>query len=319
MFISNQISKFLLPTAIALVFTALAQWFTSETDRLSALNENLFTVGATPETRAKTSTRQAEFYPSSQIGGRDNEGIGIGVTSPRRHSIWMSYWRDRSTRWRQHIEAFWQDGEVLGVGMVGTSGSVAVSPVAQSISYPSESLHDSMMRLFATPDSPGSIAIGAAEGTRTIAGEMTSQYWGHRDPANGVTNLGTFSYQHGAKDARHADVIQLDRLQQQVADIQRQARASGLELSPLELVAAADLTNQSPEAGYAYISNLQYAYDRGFRGIEALLEARMQSFVNPQTQDLDAAGFSNNWHKLRRDQLRRLSKLQKTLKAQGVL
>lgn len=319
MFISNQISKFLLPTAIALVFTALAQWLTSETDRLSALNESLFPLSATPETRTQTSTRQAEFDPSSQIGSRENEGIGTGSTSPRRHSMWMSYWRDRSMRWRQHIEAFWQDTEVGGVGMVGTNASVTVSPVTQSISYPSASLHDPMMRLFATPDSPGSIAIGAAEGTRTLAGGVTSQYWGHRDPANGVTNLGTFSYQHGAKDARHADFIQLDRLQQQVAEIQRQARASGLELSPLELVAAADLTNQSPEAGYAYISNLQHAYDLGFRGIEALLEARMQSFVNPQTQDLDAAGFSNNWQKLRQDQLRRLSKLQKTLKAQGVL
>lgn len=316
MFISNQISKFLLPTAISLVFTGLAQWLTSETQRLSALNENLF---ATPETRAQTSTRQTEFQPKTQVASRQHQGSGSATSSPRRHSTWMSYWRDRSMRWRQHIEAFWLDGEAGKMPTIGTDGAVALSSVAHPVSYQYKPLDPQIVRLFSTPDSPGSIAIGAAEGTRTQTGGITPGYWGHRDPANGVTNLGTFSYQHGARDALDADAIQLERLQQQVADIQRQAEAAGLRLSTLELVAAADLTNQSPEAGYAYISNLQYAYDRGLRGMEALLEARIQSFVNPQTQDLDAAGFSNSWQKLRQDQLRRLSKLQKTLKTQGEL
>lgn len=319
MFTSNRISKFLFPTVIALVLTALAQWLTSETDRLSARKERLLASGLTLETSSKISTRQAHQNARDQVSRRDNEDVGIATTSPRRHSTWMRYWRDRSTRWRQNLEAFWLDGEVGEMQTLGTEGSVAFSPAAQEISYQRESHRIPMMRLFSTPDSPGSIAIGAAEGTRTLAGEVTSQYWGHSDPANGVTNLGTFSYQHGASDARQADSIQLDRLQQQIADIQRQAQESGVELSSLELVAAADLTNQSPAAGYAYIPNLKQAYDRGFRGIEALLEARMQSFVNPQTQNLDAAGFSNNWQRLRQDQLRRLSKLQKTLKAQGEL
>jgi hypothetical protein len=319
MFISTQFTKFILTTAIALAFTALAQWLTSETERLSTRNKSVFTSGSTLEMGSKISTRQAHHNPRGQFRSRADDDVGSATRTPRSHSTWMSYWRDRSTRWRQNIEAFWLDGEVGEMQTMGTDGAIAISPVVQEISYQSQSFRDPMMRLFSTPDSPGSIAIGAAEGTRTLMGGITSLYWGHRDPANGVTNLGTFSYQHGAKDARQADFIQLNRLQQQIADIQLQARESGVELSSLELVAAADLTNQSPEAGYAYISNLKQAYDRGFRGIEALLEARMQSFVNPQTQDLDAAGFSNNWQKLRQDQLRRLSKLQKTLKAQGAL
>lgn len=315
MFISNQISKFLLPTAIALVFTGLAQWLTSETERLSAFNESLLT---TPPARSKTSTRQTQFPPKTQTPNRQHPGIGIGSTSPRRHSTWMSHWRDRSMRWRQHIEAFWLDNEAgTRAPTIGTDGSVALSPVTQAVSYERKPLDPQIRKLFSTPDSPGAIAIGAAEGTRTASGGITPQYWGHRDPGNGVTNLGTFSYQHGASNALDADAIQLERLRYQVADIQLQAKEAGLTLSTLELVAAADLTNQSPEAGYAYIANLLYAYDRGLRGIEALLEARMQSFVNPQTQDLDAAGFSNSWQKLRQDQLRRLSKLQKTLKAHG--
>jgi hypothetical protein len=321
MFISNQVSKFLLPTMIALVFTALSQWFTSETDRFSASNESLFSSRLTPEINSEFSTRQAAQNSRGQFSRQDNEeDVGIAAKSPHLHSSWMRYWRDRGTRWRQYVKAFWLDGEVEAVQTTGTDRWVVFSSIAQEMSYQRKFHRDPIiMRLFSTPDSPGSIAIGAAEGTRTSAGGVTSQYWGHRDPANGVTNLGTFSYQHGAKDARQADFIQLDRLQQQVTEIQNQAQESGVTLSPLELVAAADLTNQSPEAGHSYISNLKLAYDRGFRGIEALLEARMQSFVNPQTQDLDAAGFSNNWQKLRQDQLRRLSKLQKTLKAQGEL
>ncbi|MGB3237122.1 MAG: hypothetical protein WBB29_02430 [Geitlerinemataceae cyanobacterium] len=318
MFISNQLSKCLFPTAVALVLTALAQWLTHETDRLSVRKESVLASASTLDPGSKISTRSTYSNSSDRLSSRGNEDVGA-TTSPRRHSRWRRYWKDRSTRWRRNLEAFWLEGEVGEMRTIATDGWVAFSPLAQTISYQQKYFGDPIVRLFSTPDSPGSIAIGAAEGTRTFEGEVTSEYWGHRDPANGVTNLGTFSYQHGAGDARQADSIQLDRLQQQMADIQRQAQESGVVLSSLELVAAADLTNQSPAAGYAYIPNLKQAYDRGFHGIEALLEARMQSFVNPQTQNLDAAGFSNNWQRLRQDQLRRLSKLQKTLKAQGAL
>jgi hypothetical protein len=319
MFISNQVSKFLIPTAIALVFTALAQWLTSETDRLSATTEALFSSPLTPKTSSQFSAHPTAHHPRNQLDSRENGDVDITTRSFHRYANWISYWRDHGIRWHQQIEAFWQDGELGEDWRIGSDGSVAVSPTAREIAYQRESPSDLMTKLFATPNSPGVIAVGAAEGTRTLSGGVTSQYWGHRDPANGVTNLGTFSYQHGAKDARQADSIQLARLQQQLAEIQHQAQEVGLELSPLELVAAADLANQSPEAGHSYIFNLQEAYDQGFRGIEALLEARVQSFVNPQTRDLDAAGFGNNWQKLRQDQLRRLSKLQKTLKVQGAI
>lgn len=59
------------------------------------------------------------------------------------------------------------------------------------------------------------IAIGSAEGTRTPEGNKTSAYYGHIDPGNGVWNLGSFSYQHGAASPEAADQQQLKQLQAQ--------------------------------------------------------------------------------------------------------
>lgn len=172
--------------------------------------------------------------------------------------------------------------------------------------------------LFATPDSPGSIAIGAAEGTRTSDGETTAIYWGHTDPGNGLANQGTFSYQHGASNPREADWIQLKRLRGQVEYLQQQAENLGVKLSILDLVAGADLANQSPLAAMDYVGHLQKLRAKGFMGIEAVLEARVQSFVNPKTGVLEAGGFGNSWERLRHDQLRRMIELNKALKVQGV-
>ena len=47
--------------------------------------------------------------------------------------------------------------------------------------------------------------VGSAEGTRQSDGEHTQAYYGHVDPGNGVWNLGTFSYQHGAESPAAAD------------------------------------------------------------------------------------------------------------------
>ena len=45
-------------------------------------------------------------------------------------------------------------------------------------------------------DSLVAIAVGSAEGTRRPDGGKNSAYQGHPDPANGVWNRGSFSYQH---------------------------------------------------------------------------------------------------------------------------
>ncbi|MEO1182663.1 MAG: hypothetical protein AAFX51_17890, partial [Cyanobacteria bacterium J06636_28] len=76
--------------------------------------------------------------------------------------------------------------------------------------------------------------VGSAEGTRTPNGGYTSAYYGHVDPGNGVWNLGSFSYQHGASSPKQADRKQLTRLRQQALDLRQQAQAKSINLSLLE-------------------------------------------------------------------------------------
>ncbi len=90
--------------------------------------------------------------------------------------------------------------------------------------------------------------VGHAEGTRTADGNKTHAYYGHVDPGNGVWNLGSFSYQHGAKSPEEADEKQLKRLQGQADVIRQKADAHGMNLSLEEELNAIDLANQSPLA-----------------------------------------------------------------------
>lgn len=194
-----------------------------------------------------------------------------------------------------------------------------VSYTAEPNAKKRETLEELLNELFSTPDAPGPIAIGAAEGTRTHSGGTTDLYWGHADPANGVTNLGTFSYQHGATTPREADWLQLDRLKGQLKDILLQAQEQKVQLSTLDLVAVADLTNQSPAAGSDFVANLKKVRAEGLKDIDAVVEARVQSYVDPETGLLAAGGFGNDWADLRHDQRRRTLELEKALKVQGVV
>ncbi len=200
-------------------------------------------------------------------------------------------------------------------GSVPHTASETAKSQAKKRKTPEQLLND----LFSTPDAPGSIAIGAAEGTRTPSGGTTDLYWGHSDPANGVNNLGTFSYQHGASSPRDADWLQLKRLKGQLKYIQRQAQEQKVSLSTLDLVAAADLSNQSPAAGRDFVANLKKVRTQGLKDLDAVIEARVQSYVDPETGLLAAGGFGNDWTTLRHDQRRRMMELEKTLKVHGVV
>jgi S-layer homology domain len=178
---------------------------------------------------------------------------------------------------------------------------------------------ESMHALFSTPNSPGTLAIGMAEGTRTVDGRPTWAYWGHTDPGNGVRNQGTFSYQHGARNPEEADMKQLQRLSPHIDALKKTAEAYGMELSVMELVAGVDLANQAPLATPHYVGLLKQARDTGLNGMAAILEARAYSFVNPETRQLEAGGFRNDWNRLRHDQARRLAAMYYTLQTHGVV
>ncbi|MEL7314847.1 MAG: hypothetical protein AAFN08_07840 [Cyanobacteria bacterium J06559_3] len=158
--------------------------------------------------------------------------------------------------------------------------------------------------------------IGSAEGTRTADGKLTPAYYGHVDPGNGVWNLGTFSYQHGAGSPEDADTQQLARLQHQSQILTHKATQHGVELSLVEKLNGLDLANQAPKAALeqdGYVERLAETRQMGIDGTDAILWARTQAYLDPDTKQWNAPGLGNNLHSIRRDQARRLSAINQSL------
>lgn len=159
-------------------------------------------------------------------------------------------------------------------------------------------------------------AVGSAEGTRTPEGHKNPAYFGHVDPGNGVWNLGTFSYQHGARSPEEADAKQLQRLQRQTELLKQKAQAKGLSLSHEELLNGIDLANQAPLAALdrgGYIDWLQEAHSLGMTGSEAIIWARTRSFIDPDTQRWNAPGLGNNVYSISHDQERRANAIARAI------
>jgi len=194
-------------------------------------------------------------------------------------------------------------------------------------------------------DSPIAIAIGMAEGTRTVDGGKTAAYYWHEDPGNGANNFGTFSYQHLAPHQTQevdrqasgtakrevakeqglpelSDRLQLERLQKFHAQLQQQARAKGIQLTTLEALNGLDLANQSEAAAlsaWGYIDRL--AQMRSLLPGEAeeqIREARAWSYWSPSRNTWDAPGLGNHYSYIRKDQDRRFAAIQKALKTYAV-
>ncbi len=152
--------------------------------------------------------------------------------------------------------------------------------------------------------------VGSAEGTRTVDGQRTKAYYGHTDPGNGVWNLGSFSYQHGASSPEEADERQLRRLKEQADLLQRQAARHGISLTLAELLNGIDLANQAPLAALdrgGYVDWLAQARQRGMQGDAAILWARTRAFIDPDTQQWNAPGLGNTADRISQDQDRRMS------------
>lgn len=163
------------------------------------------------------------------------------------------------------------------------------------------------------------IAVGHAEGTRTATGEKTRAYGGHTDPGNGVWNLGTFSYQHGAASPEEADARQLQRLGRQATLIIQSAQQRGIGLSLEAQLNAIDLANQSPAAALSaggYLDRLQEAYQMGLQDQEAILWARTRSYLDPDTRQWNAPGLGNTVEGITADQDRRMQAIARVLDTQ---
>ncbi|HIK32735.1 MAG TPA: hypothetical protein IGS17_16340 [Oscillatoriales cyanobacterium M59_W2019_021] len=163
--------------------------------------------------------------------------------------------------------------------------------------------------LFASPDSTGSVAIGMAEGTRTVDGGKTSIWDAHTDPGNRKRNQGTFSNQIDGSNPEEADKLQLER----VRKFANKLAWANPDLTELELVGGADLYNQAPKAAAVYLDKLEEAKEKGLSGLEAIVEARTNSYITPEGK-LDAPGLRNSVDFVRHDQNRRMSEIEKALK-----
>jgi hypothetical protein len=156
--------------------------------------------------------------------------------------------------------------------------------------------------------------VGSAEGTRTVEGHKTSAYHGHTDPGNGVWNLGSFSYQHEAANPEDADEKQLARLQRQDETLKQHADRLGVTEYEADLTVrlnGIDLANQSPmaalaEDGGGYIDRLKQAHEMGLIGSEAVLWARVRSYLDPDTNRWNAPGLGNTVENISHDQERRM-------------
>lgn len=151
----------------------------------------------------------------------------------------------------------------------------------------------SASELFATMKSPGSIAVGAAEGNLTVTGKTTSLYLGHTDPGNHVTNKGFCSWNR----AKNLSVQQADR--RCLAALQRQAAATEQKLTALgidpkihveALVNGTDLWNQSNSAGPQFPPAYKKSLDQRLQGKRAFVDARVEAFRN-RAGNLDASGL----------------------------
>ncbi len=148
------------------------------------------------------------------------------------------------------------------------------------------------------------------------SGGYTSAFQGHVDPGNGVWNLGTFSYQHGAASPEEADRKQLQRLKRQATQIRQRASRASISLGLEEELNGIDLANQSPlaalgEPGYA--EWLAEAYDKGYRGRDAILWARVMGYWDVRRGRWNAPGLGNTEPSIRRDQSRRMEAIARAI------
>lgn len=190
--------------------------------------------------------------------------------------------------------------------------------VSSAIPHINSGEESSIDRLFdGGPDSLIAVAIGSAEGTRTPDGGKNPAYHGHTDPGNGVWNLGSFSYQHEASSPEEADTKQLARLRNQSQMILDKATAKGMDLSLEEKLNGIDLANQAPKAALdqqgSYIDWLADARASGLEGKDAILWARVHSFLDPHTKTWNAPGLGNSEERITRDQERRMLAIAKAI------
>jgi hypothetical protein len=153
-------------------------------------------------------------------------------------------------------------------------------------------------------------AIGESEGTRNADCSPNRNYFGHTDPGNGASNIGTFSAQQNYATPEQADASWLQKLRSAEKTIQSQAVSKfGQPLSKAALLAALDLHVQSPAAAADIVKHLP----SNNPSVEQIIAARANTYIDPRTGRLNAPGLGNSMARVRADQSRRVGELMRVL------
>lgn len=174
-----------------------------------------------------------------------------------------------------------------------------------------------------SPDSTLAVAIGFAEGNRTLGGGFTRNYYGHVDPANRRWNIGTFSYQSYSGPApkpKDGDLAVLKRMRTEALPVYEKA-VEGTDISwethGLLTASFFDLWIQSPAAATAeggFAEKIKYL---GRATPSQIVRARADAFYDPKSKQFK--GFGGDIAAAVRDQQRRTDALVVFLKGRGVI
>lgn len=204
----------------------------------------------------------------------------------------------RINRWGN---SFFRVGNLIAATLLFAIAPEILTPwLREFFGLPSEVLQRtgefpiSIRFLFKTKSSPGSIAVGVAEGNLTPKGLPRSIYKGHIDPGNFAVNRGFCSWNKASEiTVEQADILCLEALQRKSIATENNLFSLGLNpaINKKAIVMATDLWNQSETAGPKFAKNFAIALlEKGLIGEKAYLWPRVESFRNSQGE-LDASGL----------------------------
>ena len=156
-----------------------------------------------------------------------------------------------------------------------------------------------------TPNHPYFVAIGIAEGTRNPNGGFTEAYFGHTDSGDGNLNRGTVSGGRFGGSPQQVDRRWMGQLTKTSISatplLQQLGLQPGTQGWNRVMFNVLDLRVQAPAALDGFFQRLQKVGSQGW-SVEAIAKARADAFYNPQTGQLEASGFGNNYSRLFADQ-----------------
>jgi hypothetical protein len=189
-------------------------------------------------------------------------------------------------------------------------------------SYASEIAASS--EFFLTPESIGNVAICHAEGN-CVNGKKHARYSGHKDPGNGVHNMGYCSSQKQVKSVDEANKACLERTREALPRINQLALSNNInpDKNKLFYINVVDLHNQASDWVWQNMVKYYASNQDKLKGDEAIIEARVYGFYRNGKFDatglfnacnISGANQSENYKCIKHDQARRFKEIKGVLR-----